>query len=228
MIEHRLNTYKLLSVCFQTPDENLSGYLSELRESVRVAYPDIFKIISTNFTVSEDIEDLKVEHTRLFIGPFKLLVPPYGSMYLEHEEHLMTNSTLDVLRRYKEEKIDVAIQEIPDHICIELEFMYYLVYQEMRALELNQTEHLKNGSGDNLEYHAMPESEKSSEKQVSDYRLKQYDFLNKHLSCWIPVFREKVNEHAKLNIYKYLAHVTEQIVINDLNDLKHFLSVSNK
>ncbi|MGF1670350.1 MAG: molecular chaperone [Balneolaceae bacterium] len=228
MIEDKLITYKLLSACFQIPDENLPWYLDELQESVRVAYPDIFENIPTEMTVLEDFEELKVEYARLFIGPFKLLVPPYGSMYLEDVEHLMANSTLDVLRRYKEENIDVAIQEIPDHISIELEFMYYLMYLEMRALEPEQFKYQKNGYNSNSEHNGVVKSEKSSEKMVSDFRFKQYDFLNKHLSRWIPLFGEKVKEHAKLHTYRYLAFIAEQVVINDLKDLKHFLLLSDK
>jgi len=228
MIEEKLITYKLLSACFQIPDENLSGYVDELHESVRVAYPDIFENIPTELTVLEDLEELKIEYARLFIGPFKLLVPPYGSMYLEDEEHLMANSTLDVQRRYEEENIDVAIQEIPDHISIELEFMYYLMYQEMSALEPKLFEHQKNGYDSISEHNGVAESEKSSEKMVSDYRLKQYDFLNKHLSRWIPSFGEKVNKHAKLNTYKCLSFITEQVIINDLKGLKYFLLLTDK
>ena len=227
-IEHRADIYKLLSVCFQTPNENLSGYLSELRKSVRIAYPDIFENLSPKLTASEDVEELKLEHTRLFIGPFKLLVPPYGSMYLESEGQLMTNSTMDLLRRFREENIDVAIQEIPDHITIELEYMYLLIYKEMKADELNQSKLQKNGTGSKLGHHEVPESEKSPEELVFDYRFKQYDFLNKHLSKWIPEFKEKVDEHAKLNTYKYLAFITDGVIKSDLKTLKQLLSFSDK
>lgn len=221
MIEYRAGIYKLLSVCFQTPDEILSGYLGELRKSVEAAYPDIFKNLSPELTASEGVEELKLEHTRLFIGPFKLPVPPYGSMYLESEEQLMTNSTIDVLRRFKEENLDVAIQEIPDHITIELEYMYLLVYKEMKAVELNQAKFQKNGTGNTLEHHDMPESEKSPEKLISDYRFKQYDFLNKHLSRWIPAFEEKVEEHAKLQLYRGLAKTARSVIEADMVVLKN-------
>ena len=221
LIEHRAGIYKLLSVCFQTPDDKLSGYLSELCKSLGIAYPDIFENRSPKLTATEDVEELKLEHARLFIGPFKLLAPPYGSMYLDSEEHLMTNSTLDLLSRFKEENIDVAIQEIPDHITIELEYMYLLIYKEMKAVELDQSKIQQNGLGNTMDHHEMPELEKSPEELIFDYRFKQYDFLNKHLSRWIPEFEEKVNEHAKLQLYRDLAKTARRIVDADIDVLKN-------
>ena len=63
------------------------------------------------------------------MGPFKLLAPPYGSVYLEGGRQVMGASTVDARNRYKEAGLEISrdIKEAPDHIAIELEFLYYLL-----------------------------------------------------------------------------------------------------
>ncbi len=48
------------------------------------------------------MEPLKVEFSKLFVGPYKLFAAPYGSVYLDDERKVMGDSTLDVKNRYRE------------------------------------------------------------------------------------------------------------------------------
>ena len=84
----------------------------------------------------EGIEELAIDHARLFVGPFALLAPPYGSVYLEGERRLMGDSTLAVGECYREVGLEVAagFNGTPDHIAAELEFMHFLVVKELEAL----------------------------------------------------------------------------------------------
>ena len=83
----------------------------------------LYKILSECFYPPE-AESLKSDFSRLFIGPFKLLAPPYGSIYLDGNSCLMGASTMEVRQLYRNEGLNPVIKEAPDHIAIELEFMY--------------------------------------------------------------------------------------------------------
>ena len=92
------------------------------------------------------------------MGPYRLLAPPYGSVYLEKNRRVMGDSTMDAKKRYQEAGLKLTLKEAPDHVAIEMEFMYYLIYREIEAfintnesdiaLDLtNQNDFLQNNLG---------------------------------------------------------------------------------
>lgn len=220
--EQRAKIYKLLSDCYQSPNEDFCDLIQELHKAVSQIYPDLVSMAPASPSLSqpaESIEELKVEHARLFLGPFKLLAPPYGSVYLDHNEHLMTDSSRDVQSRYEEEGMTVAIQEVPDHICIELEFLYLLTYKEMKLIELANSADNKNGvlnshKSDTLNPHSL---EPSVHEMINAFRIKQLDFLKTHLARWFPQFEKKIRKHAALKVYRDLATLTRNFLAADLN-----------
>ena len=66
-----------------------------------------------------DLEALTIDFARLFVGPYKLLAAPYGSVYLDSGRTTMGDSTLDVKSRYCEAGLNAAtnFKEAPDHIA---------------------------------------------------------------------------------------------------------------
>jgi TorA maturation chaperone TorD len=74
-------------------------------------------------------EALQVEHARLFLGPFELAAPPYGSVYRDGPKVLMGPSTLAVQRAYREAGLTLAadFHEVADHVAAELEFAAYIL-----------------------------------------------------------------------------------------------------
>ncbi|MCB8816455.1 molecular chaperone TorD family protein [Desulfosporosinus shakirovi] len=70
------------------------------------------------------------EYTRLFIGPTKLPVPPWESVYVSKERLLFQESSLKVRQRqcYLNYNFLPAKyrSEADDHIALELDFMYNL------------------------------------------------------------------------------------------------------
>jgi TorA maturation chaperone TorD len=140
----------------------------------------------------DDLHLLKVDYTRLFVGPFKLLAPPYGSVYLENNT-IMGDSTIDVRNWYEKEELAVVISDAPDHIAMELEFMYYLVTKQTQAT-----------NEENLQ-------------DIQLYQQKQKSFLCSHLDRWLSEFAENVRKNAQTKFYKKLAQLTEMFVEKDLN-----------
>ncbi len=152
----RAESYKALSECYYLPDENLIGMLKGKgwKEGISLFLPSM-----------DDIESLKVDFSKLFVGPYHLLAPPYGSVYLE-DGKLMGNSTMDVRNWYSNEGLEITLREVPDHIAIELEFMYLLISREIEAVDNSD-----------------------SEKAIS-YLEKQRAFLEIHLGEWVSAFAE--------------------------------------
>ncbi len=183
----RGEAYALLANCFHLPDEGLIQALNELPESDSELYS-----VLANAVEIRDVDSLRIDYSKLFVGPYKLLAPPYGSVYLEGTSAVMGRSTVDVLARYKVEGVAVRLKEAPDHIAIELEFMFFLISKEIEGLR---------------------DSDLGS---AEAYQKKQKDFLEVHLGKWIPQFTEKVETLAQTQFYKDLARSTRDFVLGDL------------
>jgi len=179
----RVLSYRLLADCFYFPDEKLLEKLGNSKELVG--------------EVCEELKTLAVDFSRLFIGPFKLLAPPYGSVYLENSQTVMGESTIDARNRYQQEGLKIDLKEAPDHIAIELEFMHFLGFEEIKALKESDT------------------------KKAAGYLKKQASFLDMHLCGWVPQFTAKVEKEAKTKFYKNLAKVTKLFVQDDLKNISN-------
>jgi TorA maturation chaperone TorD len=187
--EYRRDSYKLLSECYYLPDEGLIKMLRSLDTPKNALHRDIVK----NLPEGSGIDSLEVDYSKLFVGPYSLLAPPYGSVYLESTGMVMGNSTVDVRDRYAEEGLAIDLKEVPDHIAIELEFMYFLIFKENEAKRNHDPEN------------------------TLLYQRKQRAFLETHLGIWVSDFADRVERGAQTEFYKNLARVTKSFITNDLN-----------
>ena len=186
--EGRRDSYALLANCFHLPDEELIGALNALPESDSEFYSGLAHVADL-----DDVESLRKDYSKLFVGPYKLLAPPYGSVYLEGTATVMGKSTVDALYQYKREGVDVRLKEAPDHIAIELEFMFFLISKELEAIR------------------------DSNLSDAEAYQEKQKAFLEVHLGKWISQFAEKVKANAETEFYKNLTDLTKSFVEEDLH-----------
>jgi len=130
--------FKLLAACFYKPekevliDNDLPGTLVSLVKNVSdKAHRGAMQMKEAVKKYS--IEELQVEYTRLFLGPFGVAVPPYGSCYLEKSGEVMGKTTQEIMHLYRKAglAIDKEFTELPDHIAVELEFVYYLLTNKL-------------------------------------------------------------------------------------------------
>lgn len=184
----RADTYQTLAQCYYSPDQELLDTLGEpggagagLEQIARAA-------------AGANLAELLVDHARLFIGPYKLLAPPYGSVWLE-DGILMGNSTMDVEDFYRREEVEATSRDVADHITAELEFMCVLIAKESNAA----------GAGDR--------------DAADDYRKTQKKFLGLHLGAWIAGFADSVRQHAETEFYRTLARLTAEFVARDAEQL---------
>ena len=184
----RADSYKFLSECYYLPDDKLIQKIVDVAQ-IDQFFAELCGCVSSGL----DLESLKIDFTRLFVGPFKVLAPPYGSVYLENNQ-MMGESTIDVRNWYEKDGLDVVINDAPDHIAMELEFMYYLVVQQTQA-----------ANEENLQ-------------DIQLYQQKQKMFLCSHLARWVPPFAKNVQENAQTEFYRKLAGLTEMFVQKDMSD----------
>ena len=194
----RADVYRLLSACYYQPDDAFleEDVFSQLKTALAKASPggvidaaaldDCFK--------SSGVDVLLLDYSQLFLGPFEILAKPYGSVYLDGEKIVMGDSTMQALELYREGGFDVAedFLEMPDHIAVELEFLYLLSF------------HIGKGSDD--------------EERARMTALKQ-KFLEEHLGRWVGALSEAIGKGAQTDFYKRLANLTEQFVREDLQAL---------
>lgn len=141
----RSNCFKLLAGCLYEPDRQLliEERVSEnLGDLLRECAPEAAEAASCMAAAlqGQSQEQLSVDYAALFVGPFSLIAAPYGSVYLDQGRRVMGDSTLEVRRFYQEAGLSVDVDEPPDHVVIELEFLYYLTACEASALAEGRAE----------------------------------------------------------------------------------------
>ena len=194
----RAACYRYLSGCYCLPEgeflspDDLAGFGGVLA-AIGSEAADKPQAMAETLEATEQ-DEMRIEYSRLFVGPFKLPAPPYGSVYLDDGRRLMGDSTIDVVRRYREAGVDVdPVQEdVPDHIAIELEFMAYLVHMQEEATTAGDSDALR------------------------DALDKQIGFLERHLCAWVPEFATNVRAESESAFYTDLADATETFLAEDL------------
>ena len=195
--EERCDTYRLLAQCYYTPDKDTFETFKTLMELAGKHYEN-----DERNSVDDDFTSILIDHARLFIGPYQILAPPYGSIYMENTGMIMGESTIEAVNRYEESGLNIVIKEVPDHIAIELEFMYFLIFKEIEQT-INH----------------------SLEKAIH-YQTKQREFLSNHLGRWVFTFAEGIIDNAETNFYKSLALFTKRFIRDDLKFLSNIVDDS--
>ncbi|MEX2442466.1 MAG: molecular chaperone TorD family protein [Alkalispirochaeta sp.] len=188
LVSRRVTAYRLLADCFYPPDKNLLEKLRGAGEWNEARFSSLVQC----FEREEGIESLAVDAAKLFIGPFELLAPPYGSVYLDNSRVVMGESTIDAEKLYINEGLNLELKETPDHITVELEFLSYLNFRQLEAL-------------------------KAADMESADgYRNKQQAFLNDHLGRWVFQFTKKVKDFSRTEFYKSVAVLTDEFIKEDI------------
>ncbi len=197
--EHdRSVVYRKLADVFRLPGPDHPKALEELSQALEHLGSDAMEDAHRLGKAFDDGKtkepSLEVEYTRLFVGPFHTPAPPFGSVYLEQARRLMGDSTMDAREHYLSLGLDLAsdLNEAPDHVSTELEFMYVLIRRSIAHIET-------------ADYDALSQI-------VSHQRL----FLGKHLGAWVTAFSDKILEHTQTAYFRILASVLRTFVVEDL------------
>jgi len=127
--------YKILSLIFYRPERESAAYLRDgFIQDIKFLGEDtaagFLAFLEENREKDEGefYKTLAVEYTRLFTNAIPAVpCPPYESIY--RENIIMGNSTLCVLECYNNAGLKVVekFHDLPDHVAVELEFLYYLM-----------------------------------------------------------------------------------------------------
>ena len=185
--------FKLLAACFYEPEKQL--FLNEqvcvnLTRLLKEVAPEAAPAAQNMQTALSKIDDkeLLIDYARLFVGPFELLAPPYGSIYLEGKSQVMGDSTMAVLKQYQEAGLSVDIKEPPDHIAFELEFVHYISALEAEACEMQEHDKQQN------------------------FAMVKKEFFENFLAPWVPLFCEKIRDGATNSFYNNLADCLQKTI----------------
>ena len=195
--KYRGDIYWALSRCYSPPEKSIGDVLKRLEAGLCATGSNAISpavMMRSELKTAVTVEDLEVQFAKLFIGPYHLLAPPFGSIYLENKRQIMGDSTLDVANHYLAAgfTIDEDFANPPDHISAELEFMSVLI-----AAELN---YLHKGCAD----------------EATECLVQQYEFLASHLGQWIYAFTGLTIQATQLPYFKYLAAVTRLFIREDM------------
>ena len=194
--------YRLLSACYYQPEvafleENVFGQMGAALALILPREEAQAGKLATAFNRA-GVDTLLLDYTRLFLGPFGILAKPYGSIYLDGENQVMGDSTMRAHNIYREVGFDLdeSFREAPDHVAVELEFLYLLT-------------------------HRIGEARLSGDKAAAEKLtgLKR-QFLGEHLGRWVGTFADKVRDGAETDYYRELADLTQRVVQNDIRELE--------
>jgi len=193
----RGDCFRLLAACFYLPQKDIfigENLFKNLTDSLKEVDPEAaaFSNEMEKAFLQYTDEELAVEYAKLFVGPFELKAPPYGSVYLDEGRRVMGDSTMEVIKMYEEEGLsrDSEFNDLPDHIAVELEFMNYLIFREVEALQ------------------------KSDLKNAMEFLDKQEVFLNTFLRRWVPAFCERIKQGTENKFYTALSDCVSKFLMD--------------
>ena len=192
----RSRTYELFARLFEYPDKAFaeairSGELAEkIRETLHALDPALLEGSDWEAlrNAGEEEDDLAVEYTRLFdVGASGPPCPLYGGLYGGARMKTME----ETVRFYNHFGLTLSEspREMPDHITTELEFLHFLAFREVVALQ----------SGDD----------------PGPFRRAQRDFAARHPGRWIPKLRERLEGQDPMPFFRELVGQLERFLAHD-------------
>ncbi|MDP2640709.1 MAG: molecular chaperone TorD family protein [Betaproteobacteria bacterium] len=186
----RENLSRLLAACYYQPGPEFAEekVFDSMLEAATRLHPELAahaRRLGEDYA-AEGYQALLLDYTRLFLGPNHIIAKPYGSVWLEGGNTVMGESTMAVQALYQEGGFDMSeeCREVPDHVAVELEFLYLLIYRENEAHRDGKPEVL--------------EAKTALRKR----------FLDEHLGRWVGPFTAAMRAGAQTGFYRQLADIT--------------------
>lgn len=193
MFDHEPDAYALQTICsseFSSICDLLDGATQTLKNVQDIAQQE------------DAVEMLTREYTLLFLGPEKLPVPIWESVYFDRDSLLFTADTLSVRNAYRASGfISKGYPNMPDdHIATELSFL----------AELSQR--------------ACNAQESGNSRDVGETLQSQLTFLEQHLGRWIGIFSTQMQAVEGISMfYPSLASLASDFVVNDKEALQQLI-----
>lgn len=207
MLIYRISVYDLLRRLFlweyslELFKELISwaktGQSGEVHESC--AETELRKSLLTIPTeeIQNSYNEIKIEYTRLFVGPYHLETPPYESVYRSSNKLMMQDDTISVRSFYAENgyEMNTSCKEPDDQFGIELEFMYVMSKNTLDAFQEQSFERLKN------------------------LLSVQSKFIDHHLNNWVPEFCQDIIKSSRNQFWKDIALFAKKFIEEDKGEI---------
>lgn len=185
---------RYLAACYYEPssdfaEERLFDSMVAAASAIDPALTDSARRLGAAFSAAE-VQELLVDYARLFIGPAQPVAMPYASFWLTADQWQRHEATMAVLDFYEEGGFEVSdeLRELPDHVAVELEFLYLLTFTQNQARDEGDAE------------------------ELSASTALRRRFVHQHVGAWIDQFTAAVNAGAGTAFYKELAELTRRFI----------------
>lgn len=196
LLSARADLARLLAAAFCEPEPSFAEerLFESIVEAAHRVGPELGALaapLPAAFT-AQSLQDLLIDYTRLFLGPEGALAQPYAAVWLAQGQGnaLVQETTLAVEALYERAgfEVDDDVRELPDHIAIELEFLYMLLFGEAQAL-----------------------SQGDADKRADRVTLRQ-EFIADHLGRWIGPYTAALAKGAQTEFYRALAKLADRFI----------------
>jgi len=193
---------RLLSACYYEPgpefvEERLFDALLTAAESLDPALAAQAVQLKRSFE-GERIDTLLVDYAKLFLGPGHTLAPPYESAWRDKNSDDPMESVRALIELYDDGGfvVDPDFRDLPDHLAVELEFLYTLFFREAAARQ--------NGDA----------------KAQAHAQALQWSLQTRHIDAWLGAFVDALRQNAQCSFYRDLAAMTVAFMRKAGEDLR--------
>ena len=167
---------------------------SEVQEGMRLLQNWIMQ--NRDGLTEEKFDEIQSDYTRLFIGPGKVLAPPWESVYFNDTRTIFDERTLEVREWYRRFGVElIHVRKEPDnHLGLELAFLAHLAGKALLALE------------------------NSGHDDAKVFIEAQHEFASEHVFSWVGAFFDLVESKAHTDFYRGISLVTKGVLL-ELSDL---------
>lgn len=163
---------------------------------------DYYEKVDIIFNQS-NFDDLHWDFTKMMIGPFDLVAPPWESVYVQKEAMLFQKCTMDVRKTYEHFGFqkEASNIEADDHIGLELDFLYHLNHLSLQS------------------------AKEENIQEVSYLIAQQEKFINEHLLAFVPELSKRIIINSDTTFYSGMAKVLKHYLQLDSQVLKELLEI---
>ncbi len=205
---YRSLVYKIFASAYEYPTDELLDVIREgaltddLQETIQATYPALLEVVDCSvLSKIGDADALQIEYTRLFDSgvsgpPCPLFEGGYSESRMGCMEELIRFYNFFELTRAEDPN------ELPDHLCAELEFLHFLAHQE----------NVYQQQGDD----------------ISDLQRAQRDFLIRHIQRWLPKLKGKLLASNADEFFLVLTDLLEKFISADVQYLVQLVGAGDQ
>jgi len=148
---------------------------------------------------SRTYEEVEAAHIALFSANYPHLpCPPYGSLFTAKDSDKRLEEMLAIKRFYQQNGVDIAdsFRDLPDHLCVELEFSQLLCFRESEAQTAGDTDVLsgiRSTQKEFLDKYLLPLGNNLADLAASSSVDNPYGILLETMRCFLLRHRRELD-----------------------------------